>query len=72
MKKLISYAVTIFFAMLAVSIASPDKDALIAKEKSVWQSYKDKNADAFQELVTPDVVAVYADGMMDLKSEWKV
>jgi len=69
MKKLISYAVTIFFAMLAVSSASPDKDALIGKEKSVWQAFKDKNADAFQKMVTPDVVAIYADGMMNLKSE---
>ena len=69
MKKLISYAVTIFFAMLAVSVGSPDKDALIAKEKSVWQAFKDKNADAFQKMVTPDVVAIYADGMMNLKSE---
>ena len=69
MNKLFSYTVTVFFAMIAVSIASPDKDALIAKEKSVWQSYKEKNPDAFQKLVTPDVVAIYADGMMNLKSE---
>jgi hypothetical protein len=69
MKKYMTYAVIAFFATIAISFASPDKDALIAKEKSVWQSYKEKNADGFQKMVMKDVVAVYAGGMMDMKAE---
>lgn len=69
MKKLISYAVTMFFAMLAVSIASPDKDALITKEKTIWQAFKDKKVDDFKKLVSPSVMAVYVDGIYDLQKE---
>ena len=70
MKKLISYAMTFLFATIAVSIAAPpDKDALMAKEKAAWQSFKDKKADDFKKLVSADVVAVYAEGMSDLQKE---
>ena len=60
---------TAFFASIAISIAAPDKDALIAKEKAVWQSFKEKKADDFQKLVASDVVAVYADGIKNMKNE---
>ena len=70
MKKLISYAMTLLFATIAVSIAAPpDKDALMAKEKAAWQSFKDKKADDFKKLVSANVVAVYAEGMSDLQKE---
>ena len=42
MKKYITYAMTTFFATIAVSIAAPDKDAMMTKEKAAWQSFKDK------------------------------
>ena len=47
MKKYITYAMTAFFATIAVSIAAPDKDAMMAKEKAAWQAFKDKKSDEF-------------------------
>ena len=50
------------FATAALSIAAtPDKAAMEAKEKSAWQAFKDKNADAFKKLVDKDIRCVYAD-----------
>jgi hypothetical protein len=69
MKKYITYAVTAFFATIAISIAAPDKDAIIAKEKAAWQAFKDKKADDFKKLVSADLVAVYAQGIMNMKAE---
>jgi hypothetical protein len=69
MKKYITYAMTVLFATIAVSMAAPDKDAIIANEKAAWQAFKDKKADDFKKLVSADLVAVYADGIMDMKAE---
>ena len=35
----------------------------MTKEKTAWQAFKDKNADDFKKIVSPDVVGVYADGI---------
>jgi hypothetical protein len=43
------------------SAAMPDKTAMEAKEKSAWQAFKDKNADAFKKVVDKDIRCVYAD-----------
>jgi hypothetical protein len=70
MKRLMSYALTFLFATIAVSMAAPpDKEALMAKEKAAWQSFKDKKADDFKKLVSKNVVAVYAEGMSDMQKE---
>ena len=70
MKKYFSIAVTVWFASIALSIAAtPDKDAIMAKEKEAWQAYKDKNADAFKKVVDKDYRGVYAEGVVDLKQE---
>ena len=69
MKKYITYAVTAFFATIAISIASPDKAAIEAKEKAAWQAFKDKKADDFQKLVDKDIRCVYADGISDMQKE---
>jgi hypothetical protein len=70
MKKYLSLAVTVWFASIVVSLAAtPDKDAIMAKEKEAWQAYKDKNADAFKKVVDKDYRGVYADGIVDLKQE---
>ena len=43
MEKYITYAMTVFFATIAISIAAPpDKDAMMTKEKAAWQAFKDK------------------------------
>jgi len=69
MKKLICYTTIAFFAMIAVSIAAPDKAALEAKEKAAWQAFKDKKADDFKKVVDKDIRCVYADGVSNLQKE---
>jgi hypothetical protein len=69
MKTQLTYAVAIFFATIAVAIAGPNDDAIIAKEKAIWQAFKDKKADDFQKLVSADVVAIYPDGIKNMKNE---
>lgn len=69
MKKYITYTLTAFFTMMAVSIAAPDKAALEAKEKAAWQSFKDKKTDEFKKLLSPNFVGVYADGVYTLQKQ---
>ena len=70
MKKYFSLAVTVWFATIAISLAAtPDKDAIMAKEKEAWQAFKDKNADAFKKVVDADFHGVYAEGVVDMKAE---
>ena len=69
MKKYITYAITAFFAMIAVSVAAPDKDTMMAKGKAAWQAFTDKKSDEFKKLVSPNVMAVYADGICNLQQE---
>jgi hypothetical protein len=70
MKKIITYITTAFLATVAISFAAPDdKEAIISKEKAAWQAFKDKKADEFKKLLSPDLVAVYADGMHNLQQE---
>jgi hypothetical protein len=71
MKKLITYTVAAFLATTAISFAAPEnnKEAIIAKEKAAWQAFKDKKTDEFKELLSPDLVSVYADGMHNLQQE---
>ena len=69
MKKQISYTVIGLLATIAFSMAGPDKEAIEAKEKAAWQSFKDKKADEFKKLVDKDVRCVYADGVSNLEKE---
>ena len=69
MKKLISYTMTAFFAMIALAVASPDKEAIKAKETAAWQAFKDKKADDFKKVVDKDFRGVYAEGNSNLQKE---
>src|SRR5207237_3543783 len=69
MKKYLAYAVTVLIASIAVSIATPDKDAIMAKEKAAWQAFKDKKPDDFKKVVDKDFFGVYAEGISDMKKE---
>ena len=61
MKKYISHTIVALFATIAVSIAAPpDKSAMETKERSAWQAFKEKNADAFKKVVDKDIRCVYA------------
>jgi hypothetical protein len=69
MKKNITCVVTAFFAAIAVSIAAPDTEAIKAKETAAWQAFKDKKADDFKKLLSPETRGVYSDGVSDLNKE---
>ena len=69
MKKYVTYAMTALFATIAVSIAAPDKDAIMAKENAAWQAFKDKNAADFKKVVDKDFRGVYAEGISDMQKE---
>ncbi len=69
MKKLLSYTMIALLASIVVSIAAPDKDAMMAKETAAWQAFKDKQADAFKAVVDHDMIGVYADGIADMPKE---
>ncbi len=63
MKKLLNLAVTTFFAMSAIALASPDKETIVAAEKDAWQNIKDKKFDLFQKMLAADFRGVYASGI---------
>jgi hypothetical protein len=69
MKKYITYTMTAFFATIAVSIAVPDKDAIMAKEKAAWQTFKDKKSDEFKKLLSADFMGVYSDDIYTLQKQ---
>jgi hypothetical protein len=69
MKKLMSYTMIALLATIAVSIAAPDKDMIMEKEKAAWQAFKDKKADDFKKVVDHDMIGIYADGISDMAKE---
>jgi len=70
MKKHISYLITALLAATAISAAAtPDKDAIMAREKAAWQAFKDKNADGFKKVVHADFRGVYDTGSVDMQKE---
>jgi hypothetical protein len=68
MKKYISYTMIALLATVAISAATND-EAMQEKEKAAWQAFKDKKSDDFKKLVSPNLVAVYAEGMSDMQKE---
>ena len=56
-------------ATSAVSLATPDKDAMMAKEKAAWQAFKDKDAARLREGRRSRHGRVYADGIADMAKE---
>ena len=69
MKKYMTYAMTAFFATIAISIAAPDQDAMMTKERAAWQAFKDKNGDEFKRLLSPNFMGVYSDGIQTKQQE---
>src|SRR5882724_8761395 len=69
MKKYMTYAMTAFFATITISLAAPDKGAVMAKEQAAWQAFKDKNADGFKKVVDKDLRCVYVEGLSDMQKE---
>jgi hypothetical protein len=69
MKKYISYSLVALIVTAVAAIAAPDKAAIEAKEKTAWQTFKDKDAAGFQKVVDKDFRGVYAEGMADMDKE---
>ena len=69
MNKYLKLALVMFFAATAISIAAPDKAAIMDKEKAAWQAFKDKKADDFKKVVDKDIRCVYSDGISNLAKE---
>jgi hypothetical protein len=70
MKRYISSTIIALLATIACSnAATPDKAAMEGKEKAAWQAFKDKNADAFKNLVDKDLRCVYDEGMSNMQKE---
>jgi hypothetical protein len=49
--------------------AAPNESAIGDLEKSAWEAYKNKQADAFKTLLSKDYCGVYADGVKTLDRE---
>ena len=69
MKKYISYTMMALLGTVALSAAASTEDVMQEKEKAAWQAFKDKKTDDFKKVVSPNLVAVYAEGMSDLQKE---
>ena len=69
MNKYLTLGLSLLFAATAVSFAGPDKAAMEAKEKTAWQTFKDKKEDAFKKVVDKDFKGVYAEGVSDMAKE---
>jgi hypothetical protein len=69
MKRMIRATMIVLLATVAISTAATNQDALMEKEKAAWQAFKDKKADDFKQMLSANVVAVYAEGMSDMQGE---
>lgn len=69
MKTLLSFAAITFFASVAVSFAAGDKDAMIDREKAVWQNVQDKKFDAFRKYFADGYRSAYAEGIYNVDQE---
>src|SRR5258707_13728740 len=49
--------------------SAPSESAITDLEKSAWEAYKNKQADAFKALMSKDYYGVYAEGVKTLDAE---
>jgi hypothetical protein len=69
MRTMITTAAIALLATVANSTAATDADAIMEKEKAAWQVFKDQKPDDFKEVVSPNLMAVYAEGISDMQKE---
>src|SRR5439155_13327135 len=69
MKTRLSVAAIAFFASIGVALAAGKKEAIIEKEKAVWQSVQDKKIDAFRAFFDNDYHSAYAEGIFTIDQE---
>ena len=58
-----------WLGVIAPVFGAADKDAILDKEKAVWQIVQDKKFDAFSENFASDYRAAYAEGLFNLDQE---
>ena len=71
MNKLISYTLVAFFATLAVSPAGSENDAIMLREQTAWEAYKEKKEASFRVLAAENYRGIYTDGILTLGDEMK-
>lgn len=69
MNKYISYTMMALLGTVALSTAASTEDLMQEREKAAWQAFKDKKPDDFKKIVSPNLVAVYAEGISDVQKE---
>jgi hypothetical protein len=69
MIKSLAFAAISLLAVTAPVFAAGEKDAILDKEKAVWQTVQDKNYDAFRKYFASDYHAAYAEGLFNLNQE---
>jgi uncharacterized protein (TIGR02246 family) len=55
-------SITMLLAFVSPALADDLKDELVAIEKAQWQAWKDRNGEAYRDVVTEDAVFIVADG----------
>jgi hypothetical protein len=69
MNRYLTLAVASLLLTTGLAFASPDNDALKAKDTAAWQAFKDKKGDDFKKIAGANMVAVYDDGVADMTKE---
>ena len=67
MNKKLTFFAAAFFATAAMSIAISESEALVDREKAVWNAFRDKKVNELKKLVSTDVSAVYPDGIYNFQ-----
>ncbi|MGH8093186.1 MAG: nuclear transport factor 2 family protein [Chthoniobacterales bacterium] len=71
MKKLISSTLALVITIGVTHAAAPDESTIITLENAIWRSVQQKNVEQFKQLVSQNVRAVFADGIMSRPDELK-
>ncbi|HEY1583289.1 MAG TPA: nuclear transport factor 2 family protein [Chthoniobacterales bacterium] len=69
MKKLFIFS--ILLATVVASAAPPDESEIAIRENAVWRAVQQKKLEQFQQLVSPQVRGVFADGIMVMQDYLK-
>lgn len=69
MKTHLALAIIVSLVTSTAALAAPDESALKAKETAAWQAFKDKKVDEFKKVLSPEMKAIYAEGIQDLQAE---
>jgi len=69
MIKSLTFGAVSLLAIAAPAFAATEKDAMMDKEKAVWQTVQDKKFDTFSKYLASDYRAAYAEGIFNVDQE---